>query len=307
MTASIVDRGALARLLREQDGLVTTSQAYEVGMTSSSLSRRIRPGGGWQRVLPHVYMHGQQEPTQRQRARAAVMYAGFGAALTGAAALHWHRLRHLPDELRPDQVDVVAAPGRQTSSHGWARVHRSSRPCDPYLVDGLRVVPVTRAVVDAASMLPDDAVLALACVAVHAGRTSPEQLEEELATASRRGSRALTRALVALSEGARSVPEARALRLFASAGLPTPLVNQALSVGGRILVPDLRWGRVIVEIDSKAHHLLVDGTWESTQQRRAFLTAHGYHVIPVTPEMLRDTPEEVVAAVRSALGLSIAG
>ena len=85
------------------------------------------------------------------------------------------------------------------------------------------------------------------------------------------------------------------------AGLPVPLTNEAILVGGRLFIPDFRWGRVIVEVDSKAWHLLESGAWQRTQKRRAFLQAHGYLVTPTTPEQLRESPELVIAAVRAAL------
>ena len=297
----------LSALLQQQDGLVSYAQAVALGVTASALARRVRPGGGWQRVLPRVYLQGDCAPTDRQRSRAAVLFAGSSAALTGRAALRWHRIKYLPDELQGESVDVVVLFGRQVASHRWARVHRTARECSPYLVDGLRVVPVTRAVVDAVPGLPYDATLATAAAGINAGRTSVEQLVDELATAGRRGSAALSRALQALEAGTRSVPEADFLRLISAAGLPAPLVNEALVVAGRRLVPDFRWGRVIVEVDSKAHHLLRPGAWERTQARRAFLQAHGYVVIPVTPEMVRDSPEDIIASVLAALDMVAAG
>ena len=71
-------------------------------------------------------------------------------------------------------------------------------------------------------------------------------------------------------------------------------------------VPDFRWGLVIVEIDSRAHHLLEEGAWERTQARRAALQAAGYHVLPYTPEQIRDTPEMVLAGIIAALAFPLA-
>jgi very-short-patch-repair endonuclease len=63
---------------------------------------------------------------------------------------------------------------------------------------------------------------------------------------------------------------------------------------------------VIVEIDSRAHHLLEPGAWEHTQERRAALSSLGFLVLPLTPQQLRDTPELVIAAVRSGLQRAVA-
>jgi hypothetical protein len=304
MTKSSADRQALSALLRAQDGLISLDQARSLGMTPSALGRRIHnPASGWSRVLPRVYLQGVRDLDDRQRCRAAVLFAGDGATLTGVAALRWHRIPHLPVEASLRDVDVVVPPGRQLRSVSWARLHRSARPDNAYSLDGVRTMPVTRAIVDAAPVLSDTTVLAVMCAAVNDRRTDSGRLADELSMAPIKGSRAVRQALAELTFGARSVPEADARGLFLRAGLPLPLINQPLSVAGRLLVPDFRWGHVIVEIDSKAFHLLQEGAWDRTQERRAFLRAHGYLVIPVTPKQLRERPDEVIAEVLRALGL----
>jgi hypothetical protein len=107
---------------------------------------------------------------------------------------------------------------------------------------------------------------------------------------------------VRVGEGARSVAEERAIRLFSSGGLPPPLVNADLYVDSRwVARPDFRWGRLIVEIDSKEWHLLRPGSWEATQQRRQRLQALGFDVLVVTPDALLRAPDDVLAAVRRRL------
>lgn len=302
MPTSRLDPDELARLLRSQDGLITLDQARGLGLSPAALTRRIQsPTSGWSRVLPRVYHHGVADLTERQRSRAASLFAGPGAVLTGVAALRWLRIRQLPDELHSGLVDVVVRPGRQLKSREWVGVHRSGRSAAAYSVDGVLTMPVSRAVVDAVLGLPYEATLALLCVGVNDGRTSPDQLRAELISAPTKGSMHLRAALAECDLGSRSVPEAQARRLFRDGGLPPPMVNVPLTVGDVCFVPDFRWGRVIVEIDSKAWHLLSPGSWERTIGRRAMLTAHGYLVFPFTPEQIRDSPELVLATVRNAL------
>jgi very-short-patch-repair endonuclease len=90
------------------------------------------------------------------------------------------------------------------------------------------------------------------------------------------------------------------LALLSNCALPAPLVNEPIVVDGRVYVPDLRWGRLIIEVDSKLHHLLTPGAWAATLRRRARLEQAGYHVIPVTPEMIRDDPSGVLAMIMVA-------
>ena len=101
------------------------------------------------------------------------------------------------------------------------------------------------------------------------------------------------------------MPEAAARQLFDLAGLPEALVNEPIEVNGEVFVPDFRWGRFIVEIDSKEWHLLVPGSWDRTQERRTRLEAAGYRVLPISPAQIRDSPAEVVAAVRMGYETSL--
>jgi hypothetical protein len=300
------DQTAFDRLLRAQDGLFTSGQARTCGLSSSALSRRVA-SGIVRRVLPGVYAHGVLELSTPQRTRAAVLYAGGNACLTGAAALHWRRIPYLPDEVSTATVDVLVPPARAVGNIDRVRLTRTSRTVAGISVDGVVTAPVTRAVVDASLRLTSlETVFALLSCTVNAGRTTVEDVKAELDTSSMRGSRALRLAVTEAETGTRSWPEAQARALFQRAGFPPPPVNVPLVLGGRVFVPDFRWGMVIVEIDSRAHHLLEPGAWERTQERRAALSSLGFLVLPFTPQQLRDTPELVIAAVRSGLQRAVA-
>lgn len=165
------------------------------------------------------------------------------------------------------------------------------------------MAPVARAVVDASRWINDyDTVLAIAAEAVQRRLATVDDLARELGRAPMTGSGHLRRALASVVAGARSVAEGRALALFAGAGLPQPLVNCDLVVDGAFLArPDFRWGRLIVEIDSKEWHLLVPGSWERTQQRRRLLERAGFTVLVVTPEELHRQGDVVVADIQARL------
>ncbi|MDX6222463.1 MAG: hypothetical protein QOD91_1517, partial [Frankiales bacterium] len=215
-----------------------------------------------------------------------------------------HRVQHLPHELRTLPVDVLVPHARQVADVDWVRITRTTRPSDSVSVDGVRTVYVARAVVDAALRLTSyEPTLSLLAAVVNAERVSPGQVAAQLSSAPVRGSLHLRNAMRELGLGSRSVPEARARRVFADAGLPEPEVNVPIRVDGQVLIPDFRWGRVIVEVESRAFHLLVPGSWERTQRRWAILAVAGYIVIPATPEDITQDPARVVAAVRAALTL----
>lgn len=300
---------AWVQLLVRQRGLLTARQAYAAGITRAMVHGRTHGDRAqWQRVLPRVYATFVHPLTPEQRTVAAWLYAGPGAAVTGAAALHWRGLMYLPREIAASTVDVLIPFGRDAASTEFVRITRTRREIEAADVNHVLCVSTARAAADCSRRLGSyETVLALVSSALNSGRTDLEALADELLAGPVRGSRQLRRVLLAASANVRSVPEGQLLDLITASGLPAPLVNQPILVAGRRLVPDVRWGRLIVEVDSRLHHLLRPGAWEATQARRLQLERAGYHVLPVTPEQIRDEPAAVMAAIMAAYALHCAG
>lgn len=290
---------AYGRLLREQLGLLSVAQARSLGIDEAAIRRRVAgPRPRWRKVLPRVYATFLHPLTVQQQTIAAWLYAGSDAMITGAAALHGWGLRHLPREVKPLPVQILLPWGRECRGQAGLTVRRTRRPPLPALVNGLPTVSVTRAVGDCVRTLRTyETTLAVVAAALNGETTTVEQLAQELREGGMQGSKHLRRALREAASGARSVPEAQLLALVRRTSLPAPAVNEPIVVNGRRYVPDLRWGFFIVEVDSKLHHFLEPGSWEATQRRRARLRAAGYHVLPVTPESIRDEPDEVLRAI----------
>jgi hypothetical protein len=81
------DHAALAATLTRQYQVISRSQVLAHGMTTSALRQRLRSGGPWQRLLPGVFLAVTGTPTTEQRSMAALLYAGTGGMITGAAAV----------------------------------------------------------------------------------------------------------------------------------------------------------------------------------------------------------------------------
>ena len=302
MTTQALPPDALGLILRGQGGLVTTRQLLTYGWSSGTIARRLEaPHGRWRRVLPHVYASFDHELDERQRWRAALLYCGDGARLTGVAALTLRRLRHLPSELTSDNVEVAVPRQRSCRDRDFVQVRRTSRAPTGGTVDGYATMSVARAVVDAGVRCGSvDTALALLSSALVNGKTSVAAVEAELVLLPTRFQGHLPAVLRAAKAGAWSVAESGLLDLLAANGFPPPAVNEPLCVDGEWLIPDVRLGRLILEVDSREWHLLVPGAWEATQRRGTKLRAGGYLVVPITPTQVRDSPQLVVAAVRSA-------
>jgi hypothetical protein len=272
-----------------------------IGVPRRSISRRCRTSGPWRRLLPGVVLLGNSEPTEEQRIRAAILYGGHGAMLTGLWALRRNGLRRLP--LAGDVHVLVPATSSVTSS-AFVVVERTTRLPAAHTRLGVPVAPVYRAVLDAARRLSDfDAVLAMMSEAIQRRRCTAQTLAEELEAGSRRGAALPRRALVPLLEGTHSVAEADAWNLWQRSGLPACRWNVKLfDANGRYLATPDAWCDDVGfawEIDSRDCHAGSDD-FADTLARDARYVAAGVTVLQTLPARLRTEPEKVVAEVRAA-------
>ena len=251
-----IDDQAWQRLLLDQDGVVSRAQALGCGWTATALRHRV-VGGRWQLLVPGVLLTTSGTPTQRQRLHGALVHAGPSSALAGATACRWHGLTCAGDE---GAVHVAVPADVRRTSRGYVAVHPTIRPLWSYSLDGLQVVPIARAVVDAAqSMTSANDVRALCAQAVQQRRTDVEALVVELEAGRSAGSALVRRVLAEVRDGARSAPEAVLLRaLRRCRGLPSYRLNVDVHApdGTWLAKPDVVFaaGRVIVEVDGWKWH-----------------------------------------------------
>lgn len=283
------------------DGVITIGALVALGIDSSTAYRRCQPGGPWRWLLPGVVLIQSGMPSGRQRARAALAYAGPGTQLTGARAASLHGLRRTGDD---DGVHVLLPHARRCRSVGPVLVERTTRLPEPVMVRGLPLAPVVRAVLDRARRLRErEAVQALVAEAVQRRFCTPAELADELDAGSKRGTALVRRELAGIRGGARSVPEVRAMRLVRSSGLPEPLWNVPLldDCGRLIGIPDAWWSEVGLawEIDSLAYHL-GPADYDRTLRRDARYAAAGISFLPTLPSRLSSEPAAVVAELTAA-------
>jgi len=162
---------------------------------------------------------------------------------------------------------------------------------------------LTRAVLDACRKVSSlILVRALLAEAVQRHRVAPARLLSELDAGSRRGSAVPREVLKDIVDGARSVAEIDAMRVWERTGLPRPRWNVVLrnSEGERIAVPDawfdvgLAW-----EIDSYEFHFRRED-YARTVERNARYAAAGVLVLQTLPNRLRSAPESVAAELVAA-------
>ncbi|WP_133161226.1 endonuclease domain-containing protein [Microterricola pindariensis] len=134
--------------------------------------------------------------------------------------------------------------------------------------------------------------------------TSITELAARLALYRGRGKRAAVRALARVRAGAESRPETLLRLLLVDAGLPEPLLNQAVRdrqglLIGRVDMVYPEW-RLIVEYDGDQHRTS-RRQYERDQTRLDALRRAGWTVIQVRRHGLFARPDATVARVRSAL------
>jgi very-short-patch-repair endonuclease len=288
---------------RGQFGVISRAQALDCGLALGSVQHRLRPGGQWTLMLPGVYRTDTGAPAMEQLLMGAVLYAGEGSLITGLAALRYYRVRAAP----PAVIDVLIPASRRRASRQFVVVHRvQAMPRQGAARGPVRFTAPARAAADAARGLTRLAdVRAVGAAVVQQGRCTVPDLTAELNGGPRRHSGLLRIALDEVADGVRSPAEADLRTLVRRTGLPAPLYNARLYLGGRLLaVPDAWWPEagVVAEVDSRAWHLS-PAEWEQTMRRHAALTAAGLLVLHFSPRQLRNAPGALVSAIRGALAV----
>jgi hypothetical protein len=285
------------------DAVATRRELLSLGLSASAITRNCRAGGPWRSPIRGIVLLADTDPTPRQRARVALAHAGQPSVLTGDAALQCYGLHHPVAEHRT----VVLVPHqRHVAGRGFVVTQRTRRMPAAVLLDGLRLAPPARAVVDAtAPHRESDAVRALFAAAVQQGLCTPEQLVAEVACLQRPYT-ALPREVTAeIAEGVRSAAEAWARLVLERSGLPAPLWNVALhsTDGRRLGVVDAWWDEVGLawEVDSRAWHLRPEEHDRDTRKQSA-LAAEGIPVVRTRPYRLRREPDAVIAELVAAHG-----
>lgn len=292
----------LAHALRLGHGLLTRS-AVDARVPAWAFDNACR-SGALRRVLPGVYVDAARLRDHDLRRRAALAYAGSGAALSHTTALDQWGLHRQPDDA-PVHVTVRAASALR--SRDGVSVHRSRDfgPDPPVVARrGLAVTHLDRSLVDAWPLLPPGDRREPVIRAVNDRMTTPGRIAAALARSPRLAARAELRDLVALlAAGCRSALEIWGHdHVFAGPGLPTLRRQHPVRLGDRIVFLDVyaERERVGFELDGAAFH----GDPEQREAdlcRDAALAALGIQVVRFSHRRLVREPGAVRREVLAVL------
>ncbi|WP_454778319.1 type IV toxin-antitoxin system AbiEi family antitoxin domain-containing protein [Georgenia muralis] len=245
------DVDAIDRLARRQDAVLSRRQLIDLGATPDWMSRRVT-SGRWLRLHPGVYLVHTGAAPWRSRARAALLYAGNGAALSHTSAAFHHQL--LPEPGRTVHVSVPST--RRVRHQPGLRIHHRDDP--PPSWGRLRATSPISTVLDlvAETTSRPDNVVALVCAAAQRN-VDLAALRRAARARGRLRHRALIEELVPLVDtGIESPLEFRYHALAGRHGLPQAVLQVREILDGLWLRADCRYVGLglRVELDGRLAH-----------------------------------------------------
>jgi hypothetical protein len=242
-------------LAQDQGGVITSSQAVDLGLSPDSIRQLVR-SGRWQAVRHGVYAVFSGPPGREAVLWAAVSYAGPGAALSHQTAAGLHKIIDRPGDL----IHVTIPAHRRVSPGPGLLIHHSQRieaATHPVLQPPrTRIVDTVLDLVTQASTF-DDA-LGLASAACQRRLTTAELIAQAMNERKRIRWRAeLSEALGDIGNGVHSVLEHRYLTQVERAhGLPAATRQASLRAGHRNRYLDNLYEEygLCVELDGRQAH-----------------------------------------------------
>lgn len=283
--------------LARQAGIISREQALTAGLSRDAVDRRIATRR-WRPVHPRVYLAAGRPLDDEARLRAAVLWAGPGAVLSGAAASWWHGMAESP----PGTVVVIVGRRRQPRSRDGVLLRaRDLAPHDVVDRAGLPVTAPALTVLDAAVEL-GPAGGAFLDRALHRLVPHGDVLAAYRRTADASGASAARSVLAAASDRAAAASReglTRALRAERLGGW-----RRDVSVAGEAVDVGFPATRVAVLLDGWGWRL--DPALVRRDDRRCdLLRALGWTVLRFGWPEVAGRPRDVVAEIVRALAAAL--
>lgn len=291
---------SLRERANEQDGLVTRAQALSNGLTDAAIRHALEVEGDWRRIVWGVYATFTGELSERHYIRAALLYAGDTAILTGSHACRGYGMVYAPDASVPE---LLVPEHVKRAKINIAKIRRAGSMPASRSVHGIPCAPPERAALDATRRVRSVRdVRATLCEVVQRRLTTVDKLLEEYGKVDKRGMWHARLVLDEVQAGCRSAPECELREaMLAFDGFPEVRWNQPLPEADD-LVPDayIRSARLVLEVESMEWHQIGNAP-ELTERRRARYASLGWRVMPLSPRRIREEPQTVVAEIAAAV------
>lgn len=293
----------LIEYARARGGVVTTGEAIAIGMSRTTLARRV-DSGILKRIKPGVFLLAGTEDEHDAYLEAACRR--LGAVVSHESAGRLHRLNGLP-WIKP----TVTVPHRHSKVFAGVIVHQSTDLADDQLVSirGLKTTTPERTIIDLAASVSEVRLDWILDRALSSSIVDLDKLSFLFASLGRRGkpgTGAMRRMLEKRGQPYQlpdTVLEQRLLSIIENAGLPRPEPQFTppwlLPTAGRV---DLGYPekKLIIEGDSRKWHLLLE-SFENDRQRDNQAQLAGWRILRFTWRQITQEPEMIAATVGAAL------
>jgi hypothetical protein len=293
MTPQTSHNLAIAALAVRQHGNVTRAQLLAIGLGADAIKHLVRTGV-LHAVHRGVYALRHPPKTPLERAAAAVLACGTGAALSHSSAFTLWDLDkrwHTPFEV------VVASERRRPGITCHRPPTLSHRDITTQL--GIRATTPARTLLDMARRLTEKRLTRAVNDALHSRFMHESNLAETLARNPHHLGHPLLIAFIGHPIGVtRSLLEDALIKLCQDHDLPIPLIN--VPICGYIVDAYFPHHGLIVELDSWEFHKDRQ-TFESDRNRDADTLLAGLLTIRITYERMTQTPGKEAARLRAIL------
>ena len=272
-------------------------------MTTAMIGRRL-DSGDLVRCLPGVYTVPSVPPNWKQRAMAALLWAGRTAVVSHRSAGQLWQLDVDPG----DQVHITVE-NRLQSPKPWLKIHKVGAASRCVKIEGLAATPLSQTLLDLGATMTADALEDALESALRRRLTTIGKLEaflDQRCVKGRRGCAPLRRLLAARGDipatGSRF--ETRFNRLLRNARLPLPERQVEIFEGDRFIgrvdfaYPD---AKILIEADGYLFHSGRQA-WQRDGSKGNVYGLQGWLILRFTTEDLKERPHMVVETVRAALG-----
>ncbi|MFN2594268.1 MAG: DUF559 domain-containing protein [Actinomycetota bacterium] len=292
-------------LARRQFGVIARSQALDLGISTSSIQRRLSIGS-WSVVFPTVYSVSSLGTTLHGRLKAATLWCPR-SAVSHRAAAGLHGILNAPNIL-----EIAACDSSRRADGVTVHYARELSQCDVTYWQDIPVTTAARTLADLGAVVDEDRVEEALDLSLRVGLVSLPRLRWQISrmdTRGRKGVAVLSRLLAARPIGyvpTESPLEARVLGKLRAAGLPEPVRQFVIRADGKALARvDFAYpaARLTIEVDGYAYHHGRE-VWKRDLLRRNAVTAMGWQMLHVTDADCRAKQPAFVDQVRRCLDLS---
>ncbi|MFP5330930.1 MAG: hypothetical protein ACLGHX_00990 [Acidimicrobiia bacterium] len=294
-----IDRNAID-LAMTQGGVVTRTQAIELGFTPKQIKGRLRLGT-WRLVKRGVYQLA--EPRDRRDLMRTVLATWPGAAVSHESAAEIHRFPYV-------EAKGITVSHHSRTTHDFPDVDvRRNHDLDDWhvtTIDGVRVTTVARTIVDLAADRSVRHIGAILDRLVSDNKVDIFEVAVVLAATGRRGKPGTVTMREVLDarigdDYSASELERRGRKIIAAAGLPLPVPEYPIpwTVNRRFddAYPELK---IAIEWDSMRFHGQ-KASFEADRIRDRDATLNGWVILRFTWEDVHARPHVIVEALTRLL------